>query len=125
MIFFLSTVVRYKNKRLQLTTFNNFRKHQNMLEYLHIKYNFPTPHFDPQDETLLGIISIQKKVALAACPVILLIGTAYYFLTNHNAYNSKPIPPCEPSLCELHQHEKILEGSCYCPEQPNSEESVT
>ena len=96
-----------------------------MLAYLQQKYDFPMPHFDPQDETFLRIVSIQKKVALAACPVILLIGTAYYFLTSCNAYYSRPKPPCEPSFCELHQYEKILGESCYCPEQPTPEKSVT
>lgn len=96
-----------------------------MLTYLQQKYDFPIPQLDPQDETLLRIISTQKKIALAACPVILLIGTAYYFLTNYHAYYFKPKPPCEPSFCELHQSEKILEGSCYCPEWSNHEKSVT
>ena len=91
-----------------------------MIAAIQQKYEFPVTHVDPRDETSSQIISTRNKVILAACSVILLLGTAYYFLTGCNAYYCRPQPPCEPSFCELHQHERILGGSCYCPDWPNS-----
>lgn len=91
-----------------------------MIAALEQKTDLPGIHVNPEDATSPRIISTRNKVALAACSVILLLGTAYYVLTSCNAYYCKPKPPCEPSLCELHQYERILGGSCYCPEWPNS-----
>ena len=91
-----------------------------MIAFLQSKYDFLTPHLNSRDENSLRIMSIQNKVALAACSIILLTGTTYYLLTTCNAYYCKPNPPCEPSFCELHQFERILGGSCSCPERPNS-----